>query len=260
MSSLSSDQKKLKRIWQRYEKDHSPALRKYLIERFYPLVECHAERLRAKLPAVVQIEDLKNAGVLGLMDAIEAFRSDRQFKFETFSALRIRGAMLDELRSMDWTPRLVRTQHRKLAEASAKLKMNLGRPPTGDELRETMGLSPAAFARHLADATPVSMMSISQNSDDDDRPNQNAHQFIDTKAADPARAAQRQVIKEMITKGLTRAERLVVILYYYEGMTLAEIGRTLDLSESRISQMHGGILRRLKSAVTTRPALAEIAA
>ena len=92
MSSLSSDQKKLKRIWQRYEKDHSPALRKYLIERFYPLVECHAERLRAKLPAVVQIEDLKNAGVLGLMDAIEAFRSDRQFKFETFSALRIRGA------------------------------------------------------------------------------------------------------------------------------------------------------------------------
>src|SRR5687768_5091051 len=147
--------RRVAQLWKQYKKSGAQAVRNQLIENYLPLVRSHAERLKAKLPSVVQVDDLSTAGVLGLMDAIEQFDPDRNVKFETFSAIRIRGAMMDELRGLDWVPRLVRQRAKMLTDATAALRAELGRSPTPEEVAARMNVSMEEFERIASDAPPA---------------------------------------------------------------------------------------------------------
>jgi RNA polymerase sigma factor for flagellar operon FliA len=258
MPSSSDTQKSVTQIWKAYKKSGSKDLRNQLIENYLPLVRNHAERLKAKHPSVVQVDDLTTAGVLGLMDAIEQFDPDRKVKFETFSAIRIRGAMMDELRGLDWVPRLVRQRAKMLSEATAHLRSHLGRQPSEEEVADAMNVPMEEFRRIAADSQPTNVFSIygkrvnnnHQNHDMEDP--EDVANLCDPKSANPLLQAQHKTLQEVLVKGFTRSERLIVVLYYYEQLTMKEIGATLDLSESRVSQMHTSIVNRLKITLSDR--------
>ena len=248
------DDRPISEIWVEYRKTASEALRNRLLENYLPLVRYNAERIHTKLPDEVDVEDLMQAGIFGLMDAIDAFDMERGVKFETYCAPRIRGAILDELRSMDWVPRLVRSRSSQVDQARKKLEMELGRAPTDDELSKKMGVSKDEFTKIKKDAGAVGVVSLSRKwfETDSNKDVREIDVLEDKRGADPVREIQRKDLKELITKGLSRAERLIIILYYFEEMTMKEIGATLDLSESRVSQMHSSILARLKAQMADR--------
>lgn len=243
-------------VWPEYKKMGTEELRNQLMEHYLPLVKYNAERIYAKLPDEVDVDDLMSAGIFGLMDAIDAFDLDRGVKFETYCAPRIRGAILDELRSMDWVPRLVRSRSSQVEQARRSLQMEVGRKPTDDELCEKMGVDQEEFAKIRKDAGAVGVVSLSRKwfETDSNKDVREIDVLKDAKQVNPFKAVQKRDLKDLITKGLSRAERLIVILYYYEEMTMKEIGVTLDLSESRVSQMHSSILARLKAQLQHRGA------
>ncbi len=241
-------------IWRRYRRSANRSLRNVLMEKYLPIVKYNAERIGAKLPDEVDHDDLVSAGIFGLMDAIDAFDLGRGVKFETYCAPRIRGAILDELRSMDWVPRLVRSRASKLEQVLRKLESVLGRTPTGDELAKHLDLPREEFDKLAKEARAVMQISLSRKYSETDSNKDVCEIDVieDKRGRDPIEEIQKKDVKELITRGLTRAERLILILYYYEEMTMKEIGVTLDLSESRVSQMHSSILRRLKTQLEIR--------
>ncbi len=250
------DSDSLAAAWKRYKATGDEELRNRLVEHYLFLVRFAAERIGAKLPDEVDVDDLMSAGIFGLVDAIDAFDLERGVKFETYCAPRIRGAILDELRSMDWVPRLVRHRAHKLDETIRALEIELGRAPTEDEIARRLGLGRQNFERVIKDAAAVSVVSLSQGFNDQEAGREAAEMDVlrDDRGVDPVAEAQKQDIKDFVTKGLSRAERLIIMLYYYEQMTMKEIGLTLDLSESRVSQMHSAIIERLREQLSTRQA------
>ena len=202
----------------------------------------------------MELDDLISAGIFGLIDALQAFDQSRGVKFETYCSPRIRGAILDELRSMDWVPRLVRSRGHKLGQATRSLEAELGRKPTQRELAKRMRLSRAEFRKLHRDAHAVGLVSLSRKwfETDSHKEVREIDVLQDKRSDDPFRVAQRRDLKELVTRGLSRAERLIIILYYFEEMTMKEIGETLDLSESRVSQMHSAVLERLKHQLDKR--------
>ena len=225
-----------------------------LLEHYLPVVKYTAERLHAKLPDEVDVDDLMSAGIFGLMDALNAFDPERGVKFETYCAPRIRGAILDELRSLDWVPRLVRNRAHKLGQAMRNLEAQLGRKPTERELATEMRLPMKEYKKLRRDATAVGMVSLNRKwfETDSNKDVREIDIVEDQRSVNPFSFAQGRDLKELITRGLSRAERLIIILYYFEEMTMKEIGATLDLSESRVSQMHSAILGRLRSQLEKR--------
>lgn len=244
----------IQKVWELYRSEPTQGLRNYLLEKFLPLVRYNAERIYTRLPDEVDIEDLMSVGQFGLMDAINAFDLSRGVKFETFCAPRIRGAILDELRSMDWVPRLVRHRSGKVNQVRTALEMELGRTPTDEEVCARIGVSEEELKKILRDGFTVSVTSLNRRcyQSDGSREVREIDVISDGRQANPLGEAQRRDLKELLTKGLSRAERLIVVLYYYEEMTMKEIGATLDLSESRVSQMHSSILARLKAQMQHR--------
>ncbi len=224
------------------------------MENYRHLVKYAAERLHSKLPDKVDVDDLISAGIFGLMDAIDAYDPDRGVKFETYCSPRIRGSILDELRSMDWVPRLVRARASQLTKATQALEIHLGRKPVKEEIAAELKLEPDEFNRLRRDANAVNLVSLDTKYNDGDGEKEIREIDIikDERSEDPIIEAQKRDLKNLLTKGLTRAERLIIILYYYEEMTMKEIGATLDLSESRVSQMHSSIVARLKAQMNTR--------
>ena len=241
-------------VWDKFFETHDEEYRNLLMENYLRLVKYTAERIYAKLPDKVEVDDLISAGIFGLMDAIDAFDRDRGVKFETYCTPRIRGAILDELRSMDWVPRLVRSRAHQLENALQTLEAHLGRMPTDDEIASELELNDAEFNRLQRDATAIGLVSLNNkfSDSDGDKDVREIDVIKDQKSESPLIEAQKRDLKNLLTKGLTRAERLIVILYYYEEMTMKEIGATLDLSESRVSQMHSSIIARLKAQMNTR--------
>jgi RNA polymerase sigma factor for flagellar operon FliA len=241
-------------LWKQYRSQPSVELRNRLIEMYLPLVKYNAERIWARLPDGVELDDLISAGVFGLMDAIDAYDLDRGVKFETYCVPRIRGAMLDELRTMDWVPRLVRSKASKIEEARKVLESQLGRPPRSEELAEHLGLSLSEFEKMFTEASAVSLVSLNKKwyETDSYKDVREIDILEDKKAEDPTRRLQNRDLMRLVTRGLNRNERLILILYYYEEMTMKEIGNTLDLSESRVSQMHSSIINRLQSLLAQR--------
>jgi len=248
------DELPINEVWRRYQSRPDEPTRNFLMEKFLPLVRYNAERIYSRLPDEVDIEDLMSAGLFGLMDAINAFDLERKVKFETYCAPRIRGAILDELRSMDWVPRLVRHRTAKFEQARQQIEMEEGRPATDGEVANRLGLEGEEFDKVHRDSKAVGTRSLTQRCfpSDGTRDVREIDVNKDDSQLNPIVELQRRDLKELITKGLSRAERLIVILYYYEGMTMKEIGATLDLSESRVSQMHSSILARLKAQMQHR--------
>ncbi|MFQ5807131.1 MAG: FliA/WhiG family RNA polymerase sigma factor, partial [Phycisphaerae bacterium] len=226
------DEESLRAAWRAFKASPHDELRNRLVEHYLYLVRFTAERIRAKLPDEVDVEDLMSAGIFGLVDAIDAFDLRRGVKFETYCAPRIRGAILDELRSMDWVPRLVRHRAHKLNETMRALEAELGRVPTEEEVARRMRLPPEQFGKLLRDANAVSLISLSQRFGDSQSDRDVAEIDIvpDEHSCDPVAEAQKADIKQLITHELSRAERLIIVLYYYEQMTMLEVGRTVGIS------------------------------
>ena len=245
----------IQQVWTAFKADQSSQeLRNRLIERYFPLVRFNAERVWAKLPDGVDLNDLISAGVFGLMDAIEAFDLERGVKFETYCVPRIRGAMLDELRTMDWVPRLVRSKASKLEAARKQVEAQVGRPPTDRELAMKMEMSLDDFQRMKTEASAVNLVSLNKKwyETDSSKDVREVDIVEDQKGEDPTFGIQKRDLMRLVTKGLNRNERLIIILYYYEELTMKEIGTTLGLSESRVSQMHSSIVNRLKDQLKQR--------
>jgi RNA polymerase sigma factor for flagellar operon FliA len=241
-------------VWQEYRERPTVDLRNRLVERYLSLVKYNAERIWARLPDGVELDDLVSAGVFGLMDAIDAFDLTRGVKFETYCVPRIRGAMLDELRTMDWVPRLVRSKASKLNEAIKTLETKFGRQPSETELAEQLGITVPELEKMILDANAVGLISLNKKwyETDSYKDVREIDILEDKKGEDPTRRIQKTDLMRLVTKGLNRNERLIIILYYYEELTMKEIGATLDLSESRVSQMHSSIVQRLQTQLERR--------
>jgi RNA polymerase sigma factor for flagellar operon FliA len=222
------------------------------MEHYLPLVQRIAQRIHSKLPKEVELDDLVSAGTFGLMDAIHAFDPGRAVKFETYCGNRIRGAILDELRSWDWVPRLARLRAGRLSTAARELKLELGRDPTEDELAVRLRVSRVELERITRDGNVVRIMPLSRRPSQDDEIETDGEILEDRRAKERVRGVEQEDIRAMLTRGLSRAEQLIVVLYYFEEMTMKEIGATLDLSESRVSQMHSTILGRLQGQLAGR--------
>ena len=245
----------VQQLWQAFKADQTNKdYRNRLVEQYLPLVKYNGERIWSRLPEGVELDDLISAGVFGLMDAIDAFDLSRGVKFETYCVPRIRGAMLDELRTMDWVPRLVRSKASKLGEAMKSLEARLGRPPTEIELSERMEISVAELEKLMLEANAVNLVSLNKKwyETDSYKDVREIDILEDKKGEDPTRRIQKNDLMRLVTKGLNRNERLIIILYYYEELTMKEIGATLDLSESRVSQMHSSIVQRLQGQLGRR--------
>ncbi len=249
---LTKDQ--LDQLWQQYKQNPTTELRNQLIEHYLPLVRYCAERILSRLPEGVDLDDLISAGVFGLMDAIQSFDLSRGVKFETYCVPRIRGAILDELRNMDWVPRLVRHKASRLAEARRTLEVRLGRPPTDEEMAAYLGLDLSAYYKMAQEGSAANLVSLDKKwyETDNYKDVREIDILEDKKGEDPTKKLQRKDLMRLVTKGLNRNERLILILYYYEELTMKEIGATLQLSESRVSQMHSAIMQRLQAQLKKR--------
>ncbi len=255
MATTVAQQEEILAVWKEFKRDTSnQELRNRLMERYFPLVKYNGERIWQRLPDGVELDDLISAGVFGLMDAITAFDLSRGVKFETYCVPRIRGAMLDELRSMDWVPRLVRSKASKLNDATKKLEAKLGRAPTQIELAERLELSIKELEKMIRDANAVNLISLNKKwyETDSYKDVREIDILEDKRGEDPTRRIYKNDLMRLVTKGLNRNERLIIILYYYEELTMKEIGATLDLSESRVSQMHSSIVQRLQKQLGKR--------
>jgi len=241
-------------VWLMFRKEPTDEIRNFLIEKYLDIVRFTAERMAMRLPNEVDSEDLMSAGLFGLMDAIGAFDPDRGVKFETYCTQRIRGAIFDELRSMDWVPRLVRARTAKFENTRKQIEMETGDAATDDEISKRLQMDPEEYRKLKRDSRPVSQISLNRKwfETDSSKDVREIDVIKDTRQENPLTAVQQQDLQTLLTKGLSRAERLIVILYYYEEMTMKEIGVTLDLSESRVSQMHSSILARLKAQMQHR--------
>ncbi len=244
----------MQQLFVTYRSERTTEIRNRLIEGYLPLVKSVAERLHSKMPREVELDDLMSEGIFGLMDAIEAFDPDRGVKFETFSNQRIKGAILDKLRSLDWVPRLVRSRRHKIEDAYKQFEIKFGRIPSDDELAGEMNISSDEFLELAKSATATGIISLNRKYYETEGAKAVSEIDIveDGRIEDPTERMQRQDVRELVTRGLNQKERLVIILYYYEEMTMKEIGSVLKLSESRVSQMHASILLRLQKQLRAR--------
>ena len=251
---LVRSEEELRKIWTEFKRTDSEVLRNVLLETYLPLVRYTAERVRTKLPEEVELGDLTSAGIFGLMDAVDGFDLDRGVKFETYCSQRIRGAILDHLRSLDWLPRLARARAHRVEEARHQLEIQLGRSPSEIELAGHLGVAADELRRIQREALSGTHVSLNKKwyETDSQKEVREIDILVDEESADPIDDLQRKDLKELVTRGLNRNERLIVVLYYYEEMTMKEIGRVLGLSESRVSQMHSAVIVRLKGLLRKR--------
>ncbi len=234
-------------LWTRYLSRRDVRTRNKIVEFHSPLVYAHASRLTRKLPVQITYDEICSAAFDGLIEAVEAYDPSRQAKFETFCQQRITGAVMDWLRSLDSQSRTVRTFEKKRMHAKELLDSELGRPPTGAEIAKRMNISVARY-EHLSRLSQLGkeVHFSAMEPETDGRGRSVGWDVGDTRQVDPSSKVSRELLTDYITRGLTREERLVVILYYYEELTMAEIGLVLDLSESRVSQIHKDVLSRLR--------------
>ena len=239
----------LEAVWKTYKKTRDDNLRNILIEHHMPLVRMIAERVLQTLPKSIELDDLSSAGTFGLMDAINGFDLTRGIKFKTYCTTRIRGSILDELRSQDWVPRLVRLKAHKLERATRQLEGELGRLPNQAELAKALCLSMEDLQAHQHEASAKTIFSLSEKWDDgdDDKEMEKVEILADRKCVDPLDTIQQRDALDTITRNLTKKERLIILMYYYEGLTMREIGEIMELTESRVCQIHSNVMARLKA-------------
>jgi RNA polymerase sigma factor for flagellar operon FliA len=243
----------LRDLWRRYKQDGDSAARERLVVAYSPMVKFVAGRLGAGLPSHVDDADLISYGLMGLIGAIERFDPERGIKFETFAMTRIRGAIIDELRSLDWVPRSVRSRAREIEKVQAKLEHELQRAPSDEELAEELEISEEELQSSLLEIANSSVYALDELwtvSDSSGDQVSLLDTIRDPRADDPQESLDSSEIKDRLTDAiasLPEREQLVVALYYYENLTLREIGEVLGVTESRVSQLHTKAVMRLKS-------------
>jgi len=239
--------------WREFKLTGDRALRERLILHYAPLATAVAGRVGMRLPSSVEQADLVSYGMFGLIDAIEKYELDRSVKFETYASSRIRGAIIDELRAIDWIPRSVRTKARAVDRAYAELEGELRRTPSEAEVAQRLEVGVGELRTVFAQLSTVNVTALDEllgaGSERTDKVSL-LDTLADHRAPDPAGSFEAQETKFLLARAIEQLgerEKIVLVLYYYEGMTLAEIGRVLGVTESRISQMHTAAMLRLRA-------------
>ncbi len=244
--------------WVQYKEKDDIEARDDLIIHYAHLVKYVANRLAINLSSVVEVDELISYGIEGLIDAIEKYDHKRNIKFETYAITRVRGSMIDGLRSMDWVPVSVRQKSKELERVYTRLEAELGRAATDAEVAQEMGITLNEFARLLrevASNTIVSLDDFIPGDDGDDKKKRIVDLLEDHNAGDALELVEISEVKELLAQTISRLpekEKKVVYLYYYEGLTLKEIGMVLSLSESRISQLHTKAILRLRGSLSKK--------
>ena len=235
------------KIWEKYTKNPTQEMREQIIIEYAPLVKIVAGRLSMYLGGNVEYEDLVSYGVFGLIDAIDKFDTNKDVKFETYASLRIRGSILDQIRKMDWIPRTVRQRQRKIDEAIKSLEARTGKTPTDEMLAEELGVSGEELLSWQSQLKVTNVVSLNEFVESGTEPVMDAKGNF--RFAQPEEVIAETELKRMLKDAmqlLTEKEQKVILLYYYEDLTLKEISRVLEVSESRISQLHTKALQKMK--------------
>jgi RNA polymerase sigma factor for flagellar operon FliA len=246
--------------WAQFKADNDPQERQRLLEEYLPLVKNVAGRMAMGFPKSVELSDLVNTGVIGLIEAMSNFDPDRGVKFETYAVPRIRGAILDELRSLDWVPRSTRAKSREIDKATARLENELGRPPSQRELAKTLKITTGELFSAVDDVSSATVLSLDEliYKEEDNRQVPRVETLQDLSCENVLGDLEKQELKAYLVQAisnLTEQERLVVALYYYEELTLKEIGDVMQISESRVSQIHTKAVLKLRGLIKEKFAL-----
>ncbi|MFW5799805.1 MAG: RNA polymerase sigma factor WhiG [Spirochaetota bacterium] len=239
-------------LWEEYKRTSDPKIREVFVHQYAPLVKYVAGKVAMGMPQSIEFDDLVGYGVFGLLDAIEKFDPSLNIKFKTYAVTRIRGAIYDELRAIDWVPRSIRQKAKELENAIGKLENKLGRAAKDEEIAEQLGIPVEEFHQTLLKLSGTSLVSINDawfTGDDNDKVS-----ILETIESpmelNPDTMIEKEEVKKMIVytiEELPEKEKKVLILYYYEDLTLKEIGEVLDVTESRVSQLHTKAIMRLRS-------------
>ncbi|OUU20931.1 MAG: hypothetical protein CBC13_09800 [Planctomycetia bacterium TMED53] len=243
-----SEDPKLERTWIDYKETQSHQLKNELLERYLPIVRYAADRLHRKLPQQVDVDDLYGAGIFGLMGAIEGYDLERGVKFETYCNTRVNGAIIDSLRALDWVPRMVRSTANRLSKAWKELELEAGREPTDLEMAHHLGVTEEEYEQLQREASAASIVSLTDHVSDetDSRSLRKIDMLNDAKTPAPESNLQMETIMETLNEKLDERERQIFIRYYWNGETMKEIGERLELSESRVCQLHSRTVLKLR--------------
>jgi len=245
-------------LWTEYRQNGSKVAKDKILAEYAGLVKYIADRVGYSLPRSVDRQDLVSCGILGLIKAVETFDPAKDIKFETFASHKIRGAILDELRSLDWVPRSVRQKSKAIQKAYSELEEKLGRTPYDDEVCVHLGVDGDEFEKMLADSAPATVLSLDETfgrDDGDSREMSIIETIEDTNADNPLQKLGYDEVKRILKEAimtLPEKEKLVIALYHFEELTLKEIGVVLDITESRVSQIHSKVMLKLRSKLQTR--------
>lgn len=237
------------KLWKEYQKKPTPELREQLIIAYSQLVKLVAGRLSMYLGYNVEYEDLVSYGIFGLIDAIDKFNMEKNVKFETYASLRIRGAILDQIRKMDWIPRTVRQRQRKIDEAIKNVEMRTGRTASDEEIATELGLSEEELSSWQSQLKITNVVSLNEFEEQGSVPEPVMDATHNSHFARPEDVVEEAELREKLSESLallTEKERMVIELYYYEDLTLKEISRVLEVSESRVSQLHTKALLKMR--------------
>ena len=244
----------VQREWNKYFRNQDPDMRQRLLNRYLPLVRNVAGRMAINFPRSVELSDLINTGVIGLIEAFRNYDPDRGVKFETYAVPRIRGAILDELRSLDWVPRSTRAKAREIERALLSFENDKGRPPTDEELAKVLKISLSELYHSLEDVSKTSLLSLDEMifREEDNRQVPRIETVEDERADTTLKKLERNELQAFLVVAidrLTEQEKLVITMYYYEELTLKEIGEVMKISESRVSQIHTKAVLKLRGMV-----------
>ena len=255
MSTSIFDEKTEDELWLEFKKTQSPELRNAFIRQYMPLVKYVAGKVHTGMPGSVEFDDLVGFGQFGLLDAINKYDPEKNVKFKTYAVTRIRGAIFDELRSIDWVPRSVRQKSKEIEDTSGRFEAKLGRTASDAEVAGAMGISEEEFQQTILKVSGTSILSLNDvwySGDESDHVS--IGDCIESPSSlNPDVIVEREEIRRVIIEAineLPEKEKMVLVLYYYEDLTFKEIGQVLNVSESRISQLHTKANLRLRSKLT----------
>ncbi len=242
------------KLWKKFVKNADEEARDRLITNYLHLVKYVVGRVAVGLPAHIRVEDMYSTGVVGLIKAVEKFDPEMKNKFETYAILLIKGAIIDEMRSLDWVPRSVHQKANMISQAQSDLQQGLGREASDAELAKHLGMKVSELDALMHRVRPAVMISLNESVDEDDDRGSMADRIPDQKAKTSFEVADKNELAHVLEEAildLPEQERMVLVLYYYENLMLKEIGEVLDVSESRVSQIHSKAVSRLRGRLQT---------
>jgi RNA polymerase sigma factor for flagellar operon FliA len=241
----STSELNIAQLWDAYGVSRDETVRNRILLHYLPLSRTIARHMHNKMPAAIELDDLAQAAILGMRAAIATYDPSRGIPFENYCGPRVRGAILDHLRSLDWTPRMLRSRVQRMQEMIRQMEASTGTLPTDEELSTALNM-PLNDLQELRGEMVAPPVRIRSTQDEDCDRGVNLEMMPDLSGESPVRDAQRTDLKEFLTRGLSGTERQILMLYYYENLSLREIGETLSLCESRVSQIHLAVIKRLR--------------